>query len=106
MKGQPHANPFFIAGLTLSVLALTPTAAAQQTLCSPRDNVVGQLAKKYSEAPAAIGVTNKGGLMEVWTARDGGTWTIFVTTPQGMSCFVAAGEGWHTMKYKPAEPQA
>ena len=42
----------------------------------------------------AVGVTNKGALVEVLTSADGGTWTIIVTTPQGMSCLVAAGEGW------------
>ena len=68
--------------------------------------MVGHLAKKYGEAPVAIGVTNKGGLVEVLTTSDGNTWTIIVSMPNGLSCLVAEGEGWRTMKYKPAEPQA
>ncbi len=89
-------------------LALTPVltlgsfeAAAQgasPAACSPRSDVLGHLAKKYGEAPVAIGVTNKGRLVEVLTTGDGNTWTIIVSTPNGTSCMVAAGEGWRTME--------
>ena len=107
MKGINHvSHPFFIAGLTLSVLALTPTAAAQQAVCDTRVHVLGQLAKKYGEQPVAIGVTNKGGLVEVLTTSDGNTWTIIVSMPNGLSCLVAAGQGWRTQDYEPMEPGA
>ena len=78
---------------------LAPAEAAAQTACRPHDNVVGHLAKKYGEAPVAIGVTNKGSLVEVLTTGDGNTWTIIVTLPNGTSCLVAAGEGWSTREY-------
>ncbi len=76
------------------MLAWSTTAAAQQVACRPHDDVLAHLAQKYDEVPVAIGVTNKGGLVEVLTTGDGDTWTIIVTTPQGISCLVAAGEGW------------
>ncbi len=74
----------------------TPALAAPQ--CGPRATVLGHLAQKYQETPVAAGVTNAGGLVEVLTTGDGETWTIIVTTPQGISCLVAAGEGWRTLK--------
>ena len=87
-------------GLALvPVLTLGSFEAAAQSACSPRTEVVGHLAKKYGEAPVAIGVTNKGGLVEVLTTGDGNTWTIIVSTPNGQSCMVAAGEGWRTKDY-------
>lgn len=76
-------------------------AAAQGSspaACSPRTDVLGHLAKKYGEAPVAIGITNKGGLVEVLTTGDGNTWTIIVSMPNGTSCMVAAGEGWRSME--------
>lgn len=76
--------------------ALASSAAAAQPQCNERAHVLDLLAKKYKEAPVAAGVTNSGGLVEVLTDAKGGTWTIIVTTPQGMSCLVAAGEGWRT----------
>jgi hypothetical protein len=42
----------------------------------------------------ALGVTANGGLLEVLTAKDGSTWTIILSTPQGLTCMTAAGEGW------------
>ncbi len=89
-----------ILGLTLvPVLTLGSFEAAAQSACSPRSDVLGHLAKKYGEAPVAIGVTNKGGLVEVLTSGDGNTWTIIVSLPNGNACMVAAGEGWRTMDY-------
>ncbi len=86
--------------LTLvAVLTLGSFEAAAQSACSPRSDVLGHLAKKYGEAPVAIGVTNKGGLLEVLTSGDGDTWTIIVSMPNGTACMVAAGEGWRTMKH-------
>lgn len=85
-----------IFALTSSVSFFTPTNEAKaQSACSPRSDVVGHLAKKYGEIPVALGVTNKGGLVEVLTTGDGGTWTIILSKPNGTSCLVAAGEGWH-----------
>ncbi len=84
-----------LAATTIALIFFTASALAQST-CAPRDFVLGKLAKNYGETIIALGVTNKGGLIEVLTSSDGGTWTIILTTPQGTSCFVAAGEGWHT----------
>ncbi len=89
----------FAAALTL---AAAP-GAAQQPTCNERTDVLGHLAKKYGEVPVAVGVTNKGGLVEVLTTGDGDTWTIIVSTPNGMSCMLAAGEGWRTKDYDGAE---
>jgi hypothetical protein len=87
-------------GLALvPVLTLGSFEASAQQACSPRSDVLGHLAKKYGEAPVAIGVTNKGGLVEVLTTGDGDTWTIIVSMPNGTACMVAAGEGWRTKDY-------
>ena len=80
---------------------LVSPAAGQGIACIDRDAVIEQLDRKYQEAPVAVGITNSGDLVEVLTTSDGSTWTIIVTTPQGMSCLVAAGEGWRTLKPKP-----
>jgi hypothetical protein len=84
-----------VPALTLGSFETAAQAAAQAP-CSPRTDVLGHLAKKYGESPVAIGVTNKGGLVEVLTTGDGNTWTIIVSMPNGTSCMVAAGEGWRT----------
>ncbi len=67
-------------------------------ICLPRVDVLNQLAQRYGEAPVAAGLTNGGsGMVEVLTTGDGRTWTIIVTSPQGLSCLVAAGQGWRRL---------
>lgn len=93
--------------LTLSAgLALLSGTALAQSQCDQRDSVLKLLAQKYKEAPVAIGVTHNGGLVEVLSTGSGTTWSIIVTTPTGMSCLVAAGEGWRVKEQVALEPEA
>jgi hypothetical protein len=79
-------------------------AQAPQDQCNDRASVVALLAKKYKEAPVAAGVARGGGLVEVLSTGDGETWTIIVTTPQGRSCLIAAGEGWRAREALEGQP--
>lgn len=88
--------PLIIA-IEITWLLFTPFAASAQSQCDERANVISVLQQKYKESPIAIGVTHNGGLVEVLTTADGSTWSIIVTTPQGMACLIAAGEGWKAM---------
>ena len=81
-----------------AVLSVPATALAAPMACSPRQEVLSQLASKFKETPVAVGLANNGGLLEVLTAGDGETWTIIITMPNGMSCLVAAGEAWQAQK--------
>ena len=102
---------------TLSALTLSGSIAILVTLCSAgiataqpqcdqRDSVLQVLEQKYKEAPIALGVTHNGGLVEVLSTGNGTTWSIIVTTPEGMSCLVAAGEGWRAMQHASVDPRA
>ncbi len=88
--------------LTGALATMSSESAAQQVPCNQRDSVLGHLAQKYQEVPVAIGVTNRGGLVEVLSTGDGKTWTIIISSPDGQACMVAAGEGWRALT--PAEP--
>jgi len=75
-------------------VAMIPLAVAAQEVCATRDALLDALAEDYQETPAAVGMSNSGGVMEVFTARDGRTWTILLTRPDGNSCILATGELW------------
>ncbi len=83
--------------LTAALVTTSSESAAQQVPCNQRDKVLGQLAQKYQEVPVAMGVTNRGGLVEVLSTDDGKTWTIIISSPNGQSCVVAAGDGWRAL---------
>ncbi len=88
---------FKIMAIIAALIAAPPGGAAQQIPCNQRDDVLGHLAQKYREVPVAIGVTNRGGLLEVLSTSDGNTWTIIISSPDGKACMVAAGEGWRAL---------
>ncbi len=75
-------------------LALVSLPAEAQSTAAPRAEIVKQLGDAYAEAPVAIGLTGNGSVIELFTTGDGSTWTIVITSPDGLSRVVAAGENW------------
>ncbi len=71
-------------------------AQGAPAVCRARDGLRSQLESKYGEVPVAIGVAD-GQLIELLTAKDGITWTIILTSPKGLSCLIASGEGWRPL---------
>ena len=90
----------FVIAFLIAVLASMPAGA--QTLCGQRTEVLNGLSGTYTETPAAMGLSNNGGVVEILTSPKGDTWTIIITMPNGLSCLVAAGENWGKMPHKAA----
>lgn len=89
----------FALSLGLAGLLLLPFAQAAQAgpPCAPRDQVVAHLGSKYAETRRAMGLAGNNMVVEVFAAEGTGTWTITVTTPEGMTCLVASGQGFEAM---------
>ncbi len=83
-----------ITALLLSGAALAGLPAHAQSAALPRADVVEQLDAQYAEAQTAVGVTQSGGVVEVFASKDGSTWTLVLTKPDGTSRVIAAGETW------------
>lgn len=80
------------------VLPLCATMAnAQARSCAPRDLVVKRLAEKYGESRQSIGMGQKGVVMETFASSETGSWTITVTTPNGLTCLVASGQAYEVL---------
>ena len=80
------------AGATLAV----SFPAHGQALCGDRDSITKSLESQYSEKPVSVGLTQNGGVFELFVSP-AGTWTILVTVPGGKSCYLASGEGWENL---------
>ncbi|HSF63339.1 MAG TPA: hypothetical protein VLA78_03060 [Paracoccaceae bacterium] len=78
------------AGLILA------TEARANAQCAPRDQVITHLGTKYAETRRGIGIAANNTVMEIY-ASDGGSWTIVVTTAQGLTCLVASGHGYESL---------
>lgn len=87
-------------GLAAALLTLFPTIAEAQLACAARDDVVNELAQRFKEAPEANGITPDGMLIEVFVS-EARSWTILITSPQGISCLAASGENWEREFRKP-----
>lgn len=83
-----------VAMALLLGLALVSLPAEAQSVTAPRAEIVKQLGDAYAEAPVAIGLTGNGSVIELFTTGDGSTWTIVITSPDGLSRVVASGESW------------
>ncbi len=40
-------------------------------------------------------MTGSTAIFEIWASEKTGTWTILKTTPNGLTCVMAVGDGWH-----------
>ncbi len=102
-RSSPAVRIFTATGLAFLLLiglAQWSRPAAAQSACVPREVAVEQLVERHAELPIAMGLTQDGRVVEIFSSIDGATWTMLVTTPNGMSCLLTSGESW--MKITPA----
>ena len=90
----------FIAALAiLASVSVSGSPAHAQTNCDARKSLLAKLDTGYDEQPVANGLASTGNLVELLISS-GGTWTILVTNPNGVTCIAAVGEDWQEMKLK------
>ena len=93
-----NARTFTLTALAFSALLIAASPLfAQSQNCAPRDLVLKRLAEKYGETRRSIGMGQRGMLMETFASDETGSWTITVTTPQGMTCLVASGQAYEVL---------
>jgi len=83
------------SALILGMAAVGPPDAQAQMACGTRDSVVVKLGDKYGEVRRGGGLAGPTAIFEIWASEATGTWTILKTTPNGLTCIMAVGEGWH-----------
>ena len=87
----------FRLALLMAVFVAFPAMAQEPAPCVKRTDFLSHLSSNYDEAPVALGLTASGRVLEV-VASEGGSWTIIVTMPNGVSCGIASGEHWELVK--------
>jgi hypothetical protein len=83
------------SALVFGVVALAPPAHAQSALtCQQREQLVRTLENRYNESLDSMGLQGPELLLEIWSAKDTGSFTVLLTRPNGISCIVASGNNW------------
>jgi hypothetical protein len=86
-----------IAPCAAAVLAAFSFEAAAQQVCTMRADLLKMLDGKYKEWPSGQGLIGDRAMLEVFVS-DKGTFTIVSSTPNGVSCIIAAGNNWEAME--------
>lgn len=97
-----------LAAISLVVIvALAPRAAHAQGMninvamsCNKSEIVLQMLHDKYKEQVAGGGVTPGGGHIRLFVSETD-SFTVIVTSPDGISCIMTGGENWTTQTSKP-----
>jgi hypothetical protein len=87
-----------IAAAAVMVATFPAIAVAAPMYCGPRKDVLAKLAVSLHEQPSSVALTSDGQLLEVLKSDTDLAWTMLITSPQGLSCVVATGDGWQSRK--------
>lgn len=80
-----------------AAVSAQPAVVAAPSRCVPHPEVLASaLAGQFGEHIGAYGIDASGGLVQVYSNTESGTWTIAVTRPDGVTRIVSAGEAWTT----------
>jgi hypothetical protein len=83
--------------LVFGAAALAPPAPAQTVQCLQREALVEKLTTTYHEEMTGGGLQNPQQLLEVWSSDSTGSFTVFITRPDGVSCILASGLYWNSV---------
>lgn len=78
--------------LFVAIASCSQQAYAQINDCLPHQDMVKVLNEGYEETRKSLGIAGiqQKAVMELFVSNVG-TWTVIITTPDGMSCIIAAG---------------
>jgi hypothetical protein len=91
-----------LASAALAVCMAFP-AMGQEGNCAMRDHVIARLSSAYGETRQSIALGANNQVVEVFASLATGTWTITVTTPNGLTCLVASGQAYERIDEPPGE---
>ena len=74
--------------------AAISVAAAEACDLVPTGALYQRLQTEYGESPQGFSQVNAMLVVEMWGAGTNGTWTVLLTTIQGMSCIIGSGDRW------------
>ncbi len=111
LEGRQYRDAQFrirrMFGLTAALIGVIGVATTSMTLpvqaqaaCASRPDVIKALTKEYAEQSVGMGLASDGNVVELFTNKDGASWTIVVTLPNGMACPVLDGKGWEKLAIK------
>lgn len=85
--------------LILAALVAASPAVAQE--CIGTVDAYISLSQNYGEERLVVTVLPDGRVIELWVNHDTETWSMMLTTPDGVSCGIGSGVGYVVSNAKP-----
>lgn len=85
-----------IAALIIAAMAFA-ASAQNMSNCAPRDVVIQRLADGFGETRQSMGLGANNSVVEVFASLESGTWSITLTSPNGLMCLVATGQAFEAL---------
>lgn len=80
-------------------------SANTQVPCAERSEVADKLHEQFGEEVRAVGMNEAGGVVEVYVSPDR-TWTMVLSLPSGLTCFVQSGDAWEWLAPGKRDPHS
>ncbi len=94
----------FVILAIIAIIVFTPTASAQQG-CAPREMVLERLVSRYGEVRQGVGLGGNSSIIEIFASDETGTWTITVTSVDGVTCVVTSGHFYESLSETLPKPE-
>ena len=91
-----------VLAAVLAALSAVPLVAQEGPICMKRSEIIEQIGGRYKEQRRVSALTMQGtAIIEFWANETTGSWTMFATQPDGMSCLVSSGLGFEVADATP-----
>lgn len=81
--------------------ALVAASPVMGQECIGTADAYASLTQNYGEERLYTAMRPDGTVIEMWGNKSTGTWSMFITLPNGISCSVGSGTGFETFAAKP-----
>ena len=86
--------PMLLAGCSVS------NAQTTQMICGEGKEIRSALWSMHHEQERGGGLSDNGGLVQLFATKDGSTWTLLLTPPGGPTCLLGSGKDWFDYEAK------
>jgi hypothetical protein len=80
--------------LLVAILITWPLTVKGQAFCMKHSDFVAEIAREFQERLVGFGILSDKRVIGVFASSRGATFTVALTTPEGLTCPIGAGNNW------------
>ena len=88
--------------IVLVLLFLPFKSSEGQVVIPDRDHLLEWLKEKFGESRRVIAKVQTGHVLEIFVSPSG-SWTVLITTPEGLSMLTSSGDAWQEFDLEKVE---